>query len=898
MTKMKNIKKALPFILPPLAVMLILLVNYYRSGLYPFGEGTIAWCDMTQQVIPLLADLKDMIAGKAGIFMNFQNAGGMNMWGVIFFFLASPFSLLVAFVEKTEIIHFVNILLILKLMTCSVTSMVYFRCCQKKLPALLAMTFSIAYAFCGYGMLYYQNIIWLDMMYLFPLLMVSFKKLFEEKKILPYTAVLTGMMVVNYYISYMIVVFILLFMGVFCLRYRKDEKYAQAPFHFIIGSALAAFLSAAVWLPSFAQYLSSGRTESFIEKIQSCGLFASYQTTFPTVLSTVSVLTITAICLADGKKRSKKLGTYLIMLFLMLIPLYIEPINTMWHTGSYMSFPSRYGFITVFLMTACAGYFLSDGDNERFVTEKKYCDNIPVLIVCAALIYVFALFSFDFVQLNKHDFSAYTRGLWGNDTSLHLIIKYAIVAGLVYAIFYFIYRKGIMSKKLLSLFLCVMVVLEAYANVTIYVTSPYDNYPPRAKNQQEVLDLSDRIQDDSGFYRVDTSQKLFDVNLLGSMGYNSISHYTSLTDKDYMFMMKRLGYSSYWMEVGSYGGTELTNALMNIKYTISKNPETENSVYANKSYTIDPSEYYIPSGLVTSGDLSEFKELPEVTRGEIQQQLYENTVGSKGEKLITFYECDEPELITQDAQGKYVFAGSEMEDKIYIYTVDVRGRQSLYFDCFDKPSNNLHEEINNSFSVQVNGRYVESKYPSQASNGLVSLGEFEDEQVMITVRLLEDCTCSSYGVFGLDLDMLRNSLEKSRSVNFSESRGVLTGSYTAKEGESCLLSVPYTDELTIKINGKKVEYGKAFGDLVTFPLEEGENKITVTSFPKGLGIGIAMTVLGIVLCIIYSLLKKMPEPEGIVCKICSAMLIAAGAAVLTVIYIMPLIVNVKANMQQ
>ena len=51
---MDKLKKALPFIIPPLAVLLIMGFAFYRHGLYPFGDGTVSWCDMSQQVIPLL----------------------------------------------------------------------------------------------------------------------------------------------------------------------------------------------------------------------------------------------------------------------------------------------------------------------------------------------------------------------------------------------------------------------------------------------------------------------------------------------------------------------------------------------------------------------------------------------------------------------------------------------------------------------------------------------------------------------------------------------------------------------------------------------------------------------------------------------------------------------------
>lgn len=216
LNKMDKLKKALPFIIPPLAVLLIMGFAFYRHGLYPFGDGTVSWCDMSQQVIPLLTDFKDIFTGKDGMFLNFHNAGGMDLWGVFFFFIASPYTLLVLFVDKADIIYLVNILTVLKMMTAAVTAQIYFRSCQKKLDPYISAVLSVIYAFCGYGMLYYQNNIWLDMMYLFPLLMVAFRELFEKKRIIPYTVMLTLMMIVNYYISYMIVVFILLFMALCC----------------------------------------------------------------------------------------------------------------------------------------------------------------------------------------------------------------------------------------------------------------------------------------------------------------------------------------------------------------------------------------------------------------------------------------------------------------------------------------------------------------------------------------------------------------------------------------------------------------------------------------------------------------------------------------------------------
>ncbi|MBR2040620.1 MAG: YfhO family protein, partial [Clostridia bacterium] len=60
----------------------VLLLSFLKGGLYPFGWGSLSWCDMNQQLIPLFCDFKDILAGEKSLFLNFSNAGGMNFYGV------------------------------------------------------------------------------------------------------------------------------------------------------------------------------------------------------------------------------------------------------------------------------------------------------------------------------------------------------------------------------------------------------------------------------------------------------------------------------------------------------------------------------------------------------------------------------------------------------------------------------------------------------------------------------------------------------------------------------------------------------------------------------------------------------------------------------------------------
>lgn len=899
-----NWKNLLVLLAGPLTVLIVMLINFHSNELFPFGNGTVAWCDMTQQVIPLLTDFKDILSGKAGVFLNFQNAGGMNLWGVIFFFIASPFTFLVAFVKKTQIVYLVNILLILKLMTSALTAEIYLRSCIKKLSPVFAVMLSVVYAFCGYGMLFYQNIIWLDMMYLFPLLLWSFNCLIERKRILPYVIVLTLMMIVNYYISYMVVLYILLFMGLYCFRYRNGNNGdTQVSARFFTGSFLSALISAVVWIPSFIQYLSSGRTSSIISNLKNADFFGHYQTTISLLLCSAILPSVILACTMDGKHRNKKLNTYLIMLFLLLVPIFIEPVNIMWHTGSYMSFPARYGFMTIFVAVVCIGMYLSNDDNKRIAEFKSKSSTIS-LIICLLLTIGAFLFLDNFVSGNLYTLRNYTETLWQSDESFLKLLEMFAVLALIYGAVFLFYKKGHLMKSSFAILTSAIIIMESYSCLNIYVDSPNKISPSRAVNQQDAIELADRIDDNSGFYRVKTSSKLFDVNLVGAMGYNSISHYTSLTSRDYMYMMKQLGYSSYWMEVGSYGGTEISDALLSMKYCITQSTNSPDNVYANRFYEIDKTNNYLPLGIVTSNDLSDSGELPDTDRADIQQSLYEKLLcensDSKDNKIITkYFPAMSDGVISSSETSPYTLrlsgiSESTLEPKSgsLTYSFNVSGKQTVYFDCFDQLSTNLTEPINNSFTIRVNGITVQSAYPTQANNGLLKLGTFENEEVIVQVSVLKNVSCKSFGVFGVDLDKLSKSVNSAKTVNLTADKGKLSGTYSAQKGEKCVVSIPYQSSLKIKINGEKVSCSKVFGDMISFDLKEGNNNIVITSVPSGFYPAAAISIIGILLAVLYKIHGRKIKYSETFCQAINVMLIGVGIIIAAAVYIAPCIINI------
>ena len=121
-------------VLAPILTALLLCSIFLLYQLYPFAENTLSWCDMNQQVIPILLNFKDILSGSGDLFFNMSNAGGMNFWGVFLFFISSPFSFLVAFVDKQDMSLFMNILVLLKMMVCAATASYFFQTRFSRLP--------------------------------------------------------------------------------------------------------------------------------------------------------------------------------------------------------------------------------------------------------------------------------------------------------------------------------------------------------------------------------------------------------------------------------------------------------------------------------------------------------------------------------------------------------------------------------------------------------------------------------------------------------------------------------------------------------------------------------------------------------------------------------------------
>ena len=342
------------------------------------------------------------------------------------------------------------------------------------------------------------------------------------------------------------------------------------------------------------------------------------------------------------------------------------------------------------------------------------------------------------------------------------------------------------------------------------------------------------------------------------------------------------------MKSGSAGGTELTNALYCIKYNITEGKATDNTVYTNNKYSINSISPYLGLGIFCSSDFSGGADIPDsMTRAEIQQYIFEN-IFDTDKKLITEYDYDKKKSTgISYSDNKYqLYNAAKVKYNIY-----VSGRQSLYADCYDRFSNSLSEEYFEGLSVKVNGRTIKSKYPEADANGLLKLGEYENEKITVEITANKKISCYSFGIFGLGLDLLSEAIDNTSCSNLRYNGSKIIGNVRTDSTKTCLLSIPYNDGLVVKVNGNKVPVKRVLLDLTAFELSAGENSIEIYLIPKGFIFGIIITVIGIALLSVYIRFRRkihIPKKVSAAVEILTVFVAVCGVMM---IYVFPVIMD-------
>ena len=366
-------KNGFKYILPPAVTLVIYSIILAVKGIYPFGGNTIDYYDMAQQIAAFYYHVYDALHGMKGFFYDWYTALGVNMaMSTSGCSNLSPFNLFFLFIRRESLLQSLSVFNGFKLMCMSLSMYFYLDKTHEKAPYFFKLAASAGYSFCGFVLVLYITNQWIDIAVMFPLIMYFYDRLIETGKIRGYVITLAITLIASYYLGFMILIFIFLYTGLKLIegyifstgskKYFDDLHLTQLG----IGTFLSLALSSFIIVPQLTQMLSSARFKNgneaggglpggYLEIISH--VRGDYTTRWWTLLGLSFASAVIFTGIIKLRKDHRAVFMSVTMILMMVLELFFESINRIWHFGSYVQYPIRNGFIIYFVFAYWMCYF-------------------------------------------------------------------------------------------------------------------------------------------------------------------------------------------------------------------------------------------------------------------------------------------------------------------------------------------------------------------------------------------------------------------------------------------------------------------------------------------------------------------------------------------------------------
>ena len=381
----KHPKKVL-YAASALLPMTIMLVVWAVIGMYPFGSKSLMAVDFGQQYISFFGLLKNAIltGDLSSLSYSFTKSLGGDMIGVLGYYLMSPFNIIyiLAPLKYFGAAVFLTIWLRYGAIGLSFAFLLIRRYKGLESRKWLVPLFSTAYALSGMLVSYQMNVIFYDAMIMLPIVIVYLEELLDGKSPYRYAFALGLTVLLQFYMGYMISIFIALYACYYVspsLLIEGDLKtkiknfsipLLQAVIYSIIGIATASVLL----LPVFFNLIESkgqvggGMSFSFAFQINPLDILAKlvvggFDTTsgwsagpnLPNIyIGALGFLGFIFYFLSQKVEKAKKWAAGIVTL-IFLISFVNEFVSKIWHMGQNPAgFFFRFSWLFSFFMLVLA----------------------------------------------------------------------------------------------------------------------------------------------------------------------------------------------------------------------------------------------------------------------------------------------------------------------------------------------------------------------------------------------------------------------------------------------------------------------------------------------------------------------------------------------------------------
>ncbi len=849
-------------------VIWILIAFCYDMA--PFGDITILRMDLYHQYGPLFAELRDRLVSGGSLLYSWQSGGGGSFLGNFFNYLSSPLSLLILFFKHINITDAIALIIMLKCALSAASFTYYLKASDEfKKHNPITAGFGLLYAFSGYFIAYYWNIMWLDGMLLLPLIVLGIERIVNDKSPKLYVITLALLIISSYYMGFMACIFAVLYALTYYFgKYGFEKRLIRAGGNFICFSILAAGISAVCLYPTLHALKACSATSGTFPSDAStyfnifdflANHMASLEPTIrssgedvlPNIYCGIATVMLAILYLyIKSIPIKEKISRALLLVFLFL-SFDINVLNYIWHGFHFPNdLPYRFSFMYSFVLLTVAFKALIR------IRELKGKDLLNIgLGTCVFIVLL--------EELGSKNVNTAT-----------------IIVSLVFAVLYTIVLSLLNNKKFLASSVACLLFCCMFAEIAIANTDHYDIDQPKTNYASDYTDfrkIKNKLDEREGndFYRMELTDLRTRMDP-SWYGYNGVSAFSSMAYEKTANLQYNLGMFGNYINSYTYNPqTPVYNAMFGIKYLVNNsekiklNDKIYTQVASNKKFTAYENKYPLPIAFCVSNNIENWNSSFN-NPFETQADFIEKATGVSGvfDTLVpteinysNLNEFGDDEIMT----GNYMFSKTSVgESSSFTLTITPEKDQNVYvYVKSDDVDTITVRDLDGNLQIDQD---VDEEY-------ILDIGECKaNKPIFIDIPVAE--TASGYVdafVVGLNTEKFEEAYKimKSGSISITEfSDTKFKG--TVDAAEDCILytSVNFDDSWEIMVDGKALTYDDVIqiGDaLFGIKLTAGEHKIIFDYQPKGLKQGAIISVISAALVIILLFIpddKKIKLPLG------------------------------------
>ena len=832
------------------------------GGVGPFGGKCLVVVDGVHQYLPFFSEYQEKLKHITDFQYSFDVGMGNNFISLWSYYLSSPFNLIILLCAKSHLPMALNIIISAKIILAALT-FAYFLIHRGKSREITpgVIPFSLLYAFSSYVVGYYWNLMWLDCIFIFPIIILGMDKMMKKSDSRMYVLALLYAFICNYYISFMICMFLVIWF--FTYRFKSFSDFFFKGVRFAVASLIAAAMSAVVLLPAYKGIMTTASAKFELPKWEFYGTFAD---TLRSHLFCSEVLTnqigdagtnlycgIITILFAvmfflmpeiSGVRKVK----YLFILVFLIISCNNELLNYIWHGfHNQYGIPNRFVFLYVFILLTMAY------DVYRKMDKIK----IYMVLIAYTLSMLFVIFCYYHADV------------------VYEVKTYKLTALLLtlYLILLTLFCK--LKNKVLLMYLVIFAaVFEMGANAMFGFSQDGSSEPDYYYGDTKaVMNLKDRNEDKKDFSRSDVLLPRF-VDEATWYNLRSIGIFGSTVRGEMVDAMSDLGFYTGANEYLYYGASPVTNALFGVEHVYTRKNDFVNVDSHMELLDSEPSgqqevisvydnQYALPIGYMVNDKIVDFETLdngPFTVQNELCGALTGIEpifVSILDDMKVNVYGTNMDISLVDENNATYRNAnGSARGDMIYTVPEDM----DLYMNC---RGSNVHK-----IALLIDGKEVAyDRYQGQILHvGKLKAGQLVDIQFELNDEedLSGELYCYPMKYLPEQFSAFYDSLSKRALEVETVSDTRIMGRINASEGEMFMTSIPYDDGWKIYCDGEEVETTVLLNAFLGAEIPEGEHEIKLVYKSPGIKEGLIITLMGIILFLMLIFIESGKPEEGVV----------------------------------